>query len=95
MSITYHRHPDALHTDLIDELIVVDGSTGHSWRLNASARKAWLCLPTTAEQLAEVFRQAYGLAAEDALRDARAALEEFVGRGIAVGEAAKTEPGVR
>ena len=79
----YHPRPGALHTDLGDELFVVDGNTGRSYRLNASARKAWLQLPTTAEQLAQAFSADYGLPAEDALRDARSALGDFQACAIA------------
>lgn len=76
-SILYHRHPDALHTDLITEAVLIHGSTGRSFRLNGSARLLWAALPTSPEDLAALLARTYGLDPLQAHTDVQALLEQL------------------
>ena len=83
MTTHYAAQPDVMQTDLGDELIVIDGRTGRSFRLNATARLAWLALPTSAEALAERLVQAFEVERNAARLDALRTLEGFVRSGLA------------
>ena len=71
-----------MHTDLGDELVLIHGLTGHSYRLNATARVAWLNLPTSAQALGEVLAKKFEVDSSRAHRDALGVLETFVAQGL-------------
>lgn len=81
---TYTAHPDVMHTDLGSEVILVHGATGHSYRLNASARLAWLQLPTTAPALGAALAAQFAVDTATALQDAQATLQDMADKGLAL-----------
>jgi Coenzyme PQQ synthesis protein D (PqqD) len=84
MSDIYKSEPDVMQTDLGDELVLVHARTGHSYRLNATARLGWLHLPGTAQALADTLTEKFEVDRETAIKDAAAVLESLVAQGLAL-----------
>lgn len=67
-----------------DELVALDLRRSRYLSTNASGRRLWSLLErgATADELAATLRDAYGLTAEDASRDASAYLAELDAAGL-------------
>jgi hypothetical protein len=74
--------PEVLSTDLGNEMVLIEGSTGATFRLNSSARHLWLALPASGQELAQQLIAAYGVAADRAERDTAQTLETLQTRGL-------------
>lgn len=79
---TYHARAGILMTDLGDELVLVDAQSGHSYRVNATARQLWLSLPSTAEAAARLLVRAFEIDGPSALEDAGRWLDELEALGL-------------
>ncbi|WP_425147140.1 PqqD family peptide modification chaperone [Deinococcus sp.] len=77
----YARSPDALVTDLGDELVILNAQSGEMYNLNASGRAAWQALPTSLDGVAAAL-VALGAAPEAAQADARAWLTQLEAEGL-------------
>ena len=76
-------NPQALVTDLGDELVVLHAESGQMFSLNASGRAAWLALPTTLDGI-EAVLTTQGAAPETARSDAQAWLSEMEAEGLVI-----------
>ncbi len=78
----YTANPAVMQTDLGSELVLVNSASGHSFRLNETARAAWLSLPTTAPQLAGLLVAQFQVEQATALQDAEQVLQQLVAQGL-------------
>ena len=83
MNIIYRACEGVLQTDMGDEVVLIDGRSGKAYRLNATARAAWLALPTDVERLAGRFRECYGIDPVIAERDAQQVLQGLADKNLA------------
>lgn len=74
-------NPQALVTDLGNELVVLHAESGEMFSLNASGRAAWLALPTRLEGVVAAL-VAQGAPPEAAHTDALAWLSEMEAEGL-------------
>ena len=74
-------NPQALVTDLGDELVVLHAESGEMFSLNASGRVAWLALPGELAGI-EAALVAQGAAPEAAHADALAWLAQMEAEGL-------------
>lgn len=73
--------PDALVTDLGDELVLLHAGRGEMFNLNASGRAAWLALPSDLEGIRAALI-AVGAPPEQAEHDALTWLQEMEAQGL-------------
>ncbi|ADV67620.1 PqqD family protein [Deinococcus maricopensis] len=68
--------PDALATDLDDELVLLHANTGDMVSLNGTARAIWNALPATTHTITQLL-QDLGAPTHDAQADAQTTLDDL------------------
>ncbi len=82
MSTLISANPDAIHTDLGDESVVLLGESGQAFRLNVTARAIWLRLPATRDALCTALLETFEADAAQVRRDLDTVLATLLGQGL-------------
>ena len=78
----YVANEQVVVTDLGDELVVMEPTSGKMFSLNSSGRTLWQRLPATAAELAEALCEAFEVSPADAQADSDAWLGALVQIGL-------------
>lgn len=78
----YVMNSKVVITDLGDELVLMEPTSGKMFSLNSSGRILWQRLPATASELAAALCEAFEVSREDALEDSQAWLSALISSGL-------------